>query len=60
MRGLFQKSRKITVITLAVLRLGALCLVPVSAINVMGTKYSGDIVPGGTGTHPMTVSIGAD
>jgi hypothetical protein len=36
-----------------------LCIASVSAISVSGTKYTGSILPGGTDTHTMTISIGS-
>ena len=37
-----------------------LSAIPVSAISVSGAKYLGNISPGETAVHPMTVGIGAD
>jgi hypothetical protein len=37
----------------------SLCIASVSAISVSGSKYIGSILPGGTDTHIMTVSIGS-
>jgi hypothetical protein len=35
-----------------------LCIASVSAISVSGSKYSGSILPGGTDTHRIIVTIG--
>lgn len=32
---------------------------PAAAIGVLGAKYEGSIAPGGTGTHVVTINIGA-
>jgi hypothetical protein len=60
MSGCFQKSRKMATMALVFLLLMVLCLVPVSAIGVMGAKYLNSVAPGGTDIHTMTVSNGAD
>ena len=58
MNGKVKRSR-ILVIP-ACLILLALSIAPAAAIGVTGAKYMGSIAPGGTSSHVMIVTIGAD
>lgn len=42
----------------AVIILVLLCIAPAAAIGVLGAKYTGDIPPGGTDTHVVTINVG--
>ena len=36
------------------------CMAPVTALGVLGAKYTGSISPGGTDTHVLTIDLGSD
>ena len=52
------RSTKIAISVFVILLV--LCLTPVAALGVSGAKYTGSIAPGGSDTHMVTISIGAD
>jgi hypothetical protein len=60
MKNLQQQSWPAMIAILAVILLLLLCTAPSAAIGVLGAKYTGSIAPGGTGTHVVTINIGAD
>ncbi len=58
MKKYFQTYKLAKIILPALVIVLILSAVPVTAISVSGAKYMGNITPGGTATHTMTVGIG--
>ena len=58
MKEYFHTYNLAKIILLAMVIVLILSAVPVSAISVSGAKYMGNISPGGTDVHTMTVGIG--
>jgi hypothetical protein len=58
MKEYFQSSNLAKMILSALVIVLMLSAVPVSAISVSGAKYMGNLSPGGTDVHRMTVGIG--
>jgi hypothetical protein len=60
MKEYFQTYNMAKIILPALVIILVLSVAPVSAISVSGAKYMGNISPGGTEVHTMTIGIGQD